>query len=708
MKSSPKSGEENTFIKAYEELEKTTRVVLRDSEAFPLIEIVHGPRQGAWFSLAPHKEVSIGRAPNNTIILEDNSVSRSHAMLQLTNQGYLLRDIGSRNGTFLNSKKIQGEVPVQHCDLIKIGIYTLRFLEEPAEAEAPVLEETRVEVPPKKGLDENRYLNKEELLEKEEAEGPSKKLAETALMPRSSVEEKPLPSAVPPSDQVPVPVEVGGSSPGRKNLQIFGIAILLLVVGIYSAYRLGAFDRLRDAMTGKKVAQTQKTEVAPSVAKTAPQGQMVNALLEVSATPISAKIFFQGKELGVTPFKVNIQAPLNTPQEILAEFMLDGIQEKWIEKRPLQVQRAESLIPIRVDGSLGEMTVTALPPNAQLFLQGKYLQDQGELPLKRLTNVSINTPIMLPFGKYTAEVRQMVSTDGVRPAGISVKYRREFELSANARTILLQVNEEELKYFPATLTTNPPGAEVWLDGKKLGETPYAGNIPVGRHQISIRKEGFSPLDKELSIELNTPYVANFNLITTPAGEFLNKAKQFIKDGKYNEGIEQLAEALRQNPEATEQAQINMLLGESFLKTQSYDQAIAYYQRAKSNPEFEKFAELGIAEASLGLGQKDQALIKLLNVYLNTNDPKIRSAAENLYAKISPMKSVLYIATEPVGATVSINGNPIGQGTPVILSDLFVGSYRVNIQKEGYKPFETRVTLTLAAIKPIIVNLEAQP
>jgi hypothetical protein len=74
----------------------------------------------------------------------------------------------------------------------------------------------------------------------------------------------------------------------------------------------------------------------------------------------------------------------------------------------------------------------------------------------------------------------------------------------------------------------------------------------------------------------------------------------------------------------------------------------------------------------------------------------------------PMKSVLYIATQPEGASLSINGNPLSQVTPVILSDLLVGSYRVAIQKQGFKPFETRVTLALSTVKPLVITLEPAP
>src|SRR5262245_41608130 len=133
MKNPSKSwAEENTFIKAYEEIGQP-QAPLRDQEAYPLLEIVHGPKQGVWFSVAHQRELTLGRAASNNIVLEDNSVSRSHAVFQASPSGFTVRDIGSRNGTFINGKKIQGEVPLKHLDAVKVGIYTLRFLEEPTD-----------------------------------------------------------------------------------------------------------------------------------------------------------------------------------------------------------------------------------------------------------------------------------------------------------------------------------------------------------------------------------------------------------------------------------------------------------------------------------------------------------------------------------------------------------------------------------------------
>ena len=78
-------------------------------------------------------EVSIGRSKNNDIILRDNTVSRDHAGIMMTKEGYLLTDFGSYNGTEVNKKPIQSIV-LKHDDQIKIGTTKMTFL---TQEEAP-------------------------------------------------------------------------------------------------------------------------------------------------------------------------------------------------------------------------------------------------------------------------------------------------------------------------------------------------------------------------------------------------------------------------------------------------------------------------------------------------------------------------------------------------------------------------------------------
>lgn len=81
---------------------------------------------------------TIGRSGSNNVCIDSERVSRHHAAIQWTGDRFLLTDMGSRNGTFVNNEKVRARA-LRNGDAIVIGDCQLRFLYssvEPPEAEA--------------------------------------------------------------------------------------------------------------------------------------------------------------------------------------------------------------------------------------------------------------------------------------------------------------------------------------------------------------------------------------------------------------------------------------------------------------------------------------------------------------------------------------------------------------------------------------------
>jgi len=70
---------------------------------------------------------TIGRDPDNDVVLQDNQVSRRHAEIREQGGGYVLEDLGSSNGTTVNGQRIAAPWPLQPGDQIGIGSTTLVF-----------------------------------------------------------------------------------------------------------------------------------------------------------------------------------------------------------------------------------------------------------------------------------------------------------------------------------------------------------------------------------------------------------------------------------------------------------------------------------------------------------------------------------------------------------------------------------------------------
>jgi pSer/pThr/pTyr-binding forkhead associated (FHA) protein len=65
--------------------------------------------------------VLIGRANDSTLVLEDDYASTRHARISLQNGTWMVEDLGSTNGTYVGSRKVDGPVPLELGVPVRIG-----------------------------------------------------------------------------------------------------------------------------------------------------------------------------------------------------------------------------------------------------------------------------------------------------------------------------------------------------------------------------------------------------------------------------------------------------------------------------------------------------------------------------------------------------------------------------------------------------------
>jgi len=75
------------------------------------------------------KRVTIGRTPDNDIVLENRAISRRHAIIEFGEDQTIIMDNESLNGTFVNARKINEEV-LKDNDVVTIGKYSLIYHKE--------------------------------------------------------------------------------------------------------------------------------------------------------------------------------------------------------------------------------------------------------------------------------------------------------------------------------------------------------------------------------------------------------------------------------------------------------------------------------------------------------------------------------------------------------------------------------------------------
>ena len=67
------------------------------------------------------QELTIGRSSDNSIIINDNTVSRRHATLIIGTNEFSIKDLGSSNGTFINGIRVAGVSTLNSNDILKVG-----------------------------------------------------------------------------------------------------------------------------------------------------------------------------------------------------------------------------------------------------------------------------------------------------------------------------------------------------------------------------------------------------------------------------------------------------------------------------------------------------------------------------------------------------------------------------------------------------------
>jgi predicted component of type VI protein secretion system len=79
-----------------------------------------GPTPGATYSLEGD-QLTIGRDSTNPVAINDAEISRKHARLTFQGGKYVLEDLGSTNGTFVNGQRLAGPVVLKAGDVVSLG-----------------------------------------------------------------------------------------------------------------------------------------------------------------------------------------------------------------------------------------------------------------------------------------------------------------------------------------------------------------------------------------------------------------------------------------------------------------------------------------------------------------------------------------------------------------------------------------------------------
>lgn len=98
------------------------------------------------------KPVTIGRSPKADIVLEDEKASRIHCGIRLDGSEFLLKDLASKNGTFLNNERVDS-TPLTVGDKIRVGNTVFTLEKESAKGATTAFQEMEKQMSGGKGYD---------------------------------------------------------------------------------------------------------------------------------------------------------------------------------------------------------------------------------------------------------------------------------------------------------------------------------------------------------------------------------------------------------------------------------------------------------------------------------------------------------------------------------------------------------------------------
>lgn len=99
--------------------------IMRLSDGTALLISTRGAVSGSRY-LLDEDEITVGRDPRADILLDDSTVSRSHAVFRRVNGAYSVIDAGSLNGTYVNRQRVD-QKQLNNGDEIMIGKFRLVY-----------------------------------------------------------------------------------------------------------------------------------------------------------------------------------------------------------------------------------------------------------------------------------------------------------------------------------------------------------------------------------------------------------------------------------------------------------------------------------------------------------------------------------------------------------------------------------------------------
>ncbi len=344
---------------------------------------------------------------------------------------------------------------------------------------------------------------------------------------------------------------------------------------------------------------------------------------QVSSSQLDAEVYLDNKLIGKTPIlhskirsgEHNLRIKKDLYHEYNENFTIaDGDDKK---------------INVQLEEAYGLLKIITTPPGAALFIDGK---QSGVTPYENRQQPSGNYNIRLSKDLYHEHLESLTLSDGEN------------------KILNIQLKEA---FGQLKITSDPPGAKVFIEGVEVGVTPYENpQQPAGSLNIRLTKELYSDTREQAIVsdgqktERFLPLSRNYGTLKVNAPE----ADIYIGNNKVGSGS----------------YVANLTPGQYKLKASRY---------LHTDDEREVFIMLGQTE----------------NIKLS---PKPRQGA----------LSISSIPFETRGAEIYINGRKLSETTPATLPAL-IGNHTITIKKQGYLEVSQSIEVKENREQELVFNMQ---
>lgn len=187
--------------------------------------------------------------------------------------------------------------------------------------------------------------------------------------------------------------------------------------------------------------------------------------IEIISSPDKAMVHIDGVKQGLTPFTVKDLAVGEHSLKIHKEGFQDHEQQISI------VSGSNPSVGVALN-ILTHVRLTSKPKGAAIYLDGSLI---GTTPFKE----------KLPTGRHSLELKLLGYEDIQQDIVIIEDYSKKFKLS---------------KLYEIAFSSEPVGAEIFLDGKYIADAPYSGSFAAGKHAVKIHLDGYEDLEKQINLK----------------------------------------------------------------------------------------------------------------------------------------------------------------------------------------------------------------